>query len=225
MTGLFPEWLCLRNLSHTATAAGRSGVKAGIFQAHEHTGGECPSRAVLGLRLQCGVCCKICSQVFMHGDVVEAAKAVLHFIERREKRFRNCDAFCRGTPSRRIRPHSALFLLGCAAYAVRADRVSPRVDLVYIFSSNGALIPQPQRLRSAYLRAHATDRLAGDATRQFRAMPRLSAANDETVLTEPHCGPSALTTSAAPLDRETGAAFRSSWRNDALQVLPHVSER
>jgi len=47
---------------------------------------KCPSRAVLGLRLQCGVCCKICSQVFMHGDVVEAAKAVLHFIERREKR-------------------------------------------------------------------------------------------------------------------------------------------
>ena len=96
MTGLFPEWLCLRNLSHTATAAGRSGVKAGIFQAHEHTGGECPSRAILGLRLRCGVCCKICSQVFMHGDVVEAAKAVPHFIERREKRLPQLRRFLPG---------------------------------------------------------------------------------------------------------------------------------
>jgi hypothetical protein len=223
MTGLFPEWLCLRNLSHTATAAAETELRRASSRPM--------STPAANARRERSLACAF--------DAVSVAKSAVKFsctatslrlprrscISSSAKRnaFRNCDAFCRGTPSRIIRPHSALFLLGCAAYAVRADRGSPRVDLVYIFSSNGALIPQPQRLRSAYLRAHATDRLAGDATRQFRAMPRLSAANDETVLTEPHCGPSALTTSAAPLDRETGAAFRSSWRDDALQVLPHVS--
>jgi hypothetical protein len=83
---LFPKWLCFRKPLAGCNSGGQNGVEAGIFMAREHTCGECPSGAVFGLSIRRRVYCNMRSQVFMHGDIVEIAKAILHLLKRREER-------------------------------------------------------------------------------------------------------------------------------------------